>query len=59
MSKQPPSKKKYNKVYMKEKCKTINLLLNKNTDQDIIQFLDNVENRNAYLKNLIRKDINK
>ena len=57
MSKQPPSKKKYNKNYMKNNCVRFVLLLNKNTDGDIIDYLQSVENKNAYIKKLIRNDM--
>ena len=57
MSKQPPSKKKYNKQYIKNNCVHVVLLLNKNTDSDIIARLQNTDNKNAYIKGLIRKDM--
>lgn len=57
MNKQPPSKKKYDKTYMKNNCVRFVLLLNKNTDGDIIDYLQSVENKNAYIKKLIRDDM--
>ena len=59
MSKQPPSKKRYNKEYIKNNCKNVVMMLNKNTDQDIILHLQTITNKNAYLKNLIRNDMEK
>ena len=57
MNKQPPSKKKYDKTYIKNNCVRFVLLLNKNTDGDIINYLQSVENKNAYIKKLIRDDM--
>lgn len=53
------NKKVYNKNYIIKNCKQINLMLNKNIDSDIINFLSQVENKSAYLKNLIRNDMTK
>ena len=44
--------------YVKTKCKKITLMLGKETDKDIIEWLDKQGNKNAYLKDLIRKDMN-
>jgi hypothetical protein len=33
--------------------------LNRNTDSDIIDFLDQCENKQGYIKRLIRKDMKK
>lgn len=35
----------------------INIRLNKETDLDIIEKLNNVDNKQGYIKELIRKDI--
>ena len=53
------NKKKYNMRYFKENNKQMGFVLNKRTDADIISFLDQKPNRNAYLKQLIREDMKK
>ena len=44
--------------YDKTHTKGIYLKLNLETDKDIIEFLDGVENVQGYIKNLIRYDMN-
>lgn len=46
---------KYNKTHVKQ----IKLNLNLRTDQDIINHLEALENKQGYIKELIRKDMNK
>ena len=53
------SKKDYDLTYLKTQCKRIVVLLNKNKDADIIEHLRTKESMNAYLKELIRKDMMK
>lgn len=43
--------------YHKENIKQINFALNRQYDQDIIEHLESIPNRNAYLKNLVREDM--
>lgn len=59
--KEETKKKKslYDLDYKKKNIKRINLDLNYNTDLDIIEFFKTIENKNAYLKALIRKDMEK
>ena len=45
--------------YKKEKTKQVALQLNLNTDLDILQKLDEVPNKQGYIKSLIRADIAK
>lgn len=45
--------------FNKEKTRCIQIRLNKNTDADILEKLDNVPSKMGYIKELIRKDINK
>lgn len=45
--------------YDKNNTIQIKMKLNKNTDADIIEFLEAVENRQGYLKELIRNDMRK
>ena len=42
---------------MKRNCKKYTLQININKHPGVIEKLDNVENRNAYIINLIKKDI--
>ncbi len=44
--------------YNKENLRRVNLALNEKTDKDIIDFLFAMKNKNGYLKELIRKDMN-
>ena len=46
---------KYNSTHVKQ----IKLNLNLRTDQDIINHLETLENKQGYIKELIRKDMNK
>lgn len=57
MVKQTPAQLKAKKKYNKEKTKTYLLRLNKTTDKDIIDTLDNVGSKSKYIKDLIRLDI--
>ena len=45
------------KRYRKTTTKTMGLTLNKNTDADVIEWLERQPNRAAYLKRIIREDI--
>ncbi len=45
--------------YDKANVKWINLKLNKNTDVDILNYLENITNKQGYIKKLIRKDMEK
>ena len=45
----------YINQYKKDHYKRISLQLNVESDADIIAILDNVPNKNEYIKNLIRK----
>lgn len=45
--------------YDKNNTRQIAVKLNKNTDQDIIEFLDKAENKQGLIKELIRQEINK
>lgn len=48
---------RYNIQYAKENTRRIAFSLNKNTDADIIEYIETVGNINGYLKQLIRKDM--
>ena len=43
--------------YNKDNIIQISVKLNKSTDKDIIDHLDQVESKQGYIKDLIRKDI--
>ena len=45
--------------YEKANIKRVVLKLNKNTDQDIIEFLDGLKSVNGEIKRLIREEIKK
>lgn len=49
--------KKAIRKYDKEHTKQVLLKLNKGTDADILQKLDEVDNKQGYIKGLIRDDI--
>lgn len=51
--------KAYIMDYQKENVKQIKFTLNKIHDQDIIDYLDTIPNKNGYLKDLIRQDMEK
>ena len=55
----PPSKKKYDMKYQKENIVRIAFALNKNTDAEAIEKLRSVENKNAYIKQLILDDMSR
>lgn len=48
------NKKRYDVNYVKTQCKQYTLLLSKEKDKDIIEFLESQTNRNGFLKTLIR-----
>lgn len=45
--------------FNKNKTKCIQIRLNKNTDADILAKLENVPSKMGYIKDLIRKDLNR
>ena len=45
------------KRYRKDNVKPVGFNLNKNTDADLIEWLESQRNRAAYLKRLIREDM--
>lgn len=47
----------YIQKFIKEKYVRLQILLNKETDSDIIEQLDSQTNKSEYVKNLIRADI--
>ena len=53
------SRTRANLKYKKKNIKQMKLDLNRNTDSDIISFLDRCENKQGYIKSLIRKDMEK
>ena len=48
---------KYNAVYDKENTTRLNVKLNNTTDQDILDFLTTIPNKQGYIKSLIRSDM--
>ena len=53
------SRTKANLKYKRKNIKQMKLDLNKNTDSDIINFLDQCKNKQGYIKALIREDMRK
>ena len=53
------AKRKTNMDYDRKNTKLIGMKLNKNTDADILAFLEKQENIQGYLKRLIREDMKK
>lgn len=51
------SQRKANRKYDKNNTKQLMLKLNLKTDKDILEKLDSVNNKQGYVKNLIREDI--
>ena len=51
------SRAKASAKYQKDNIKQIKIALNVNTDADIINHLEICENKQGYIKDLIRKDI--
>ena len=43
--------------YDRENTKRVFIKLNKNTDKDILDYLDSIPNKQGYIKSLIRKDM--
>lgn len=43
--------------YDKANTSRVYIKLNKNTDKDILDYLDNIQNKQGYIKELIRKDM--
>ena len=43
--------------YQKEHMKKVSLLFNKNTDAELISYLETKENKTGYIKSLIYKDM--
>ena len=43
--------------YKKANIIKVNMSLNRNTDSDILAYIDTIDNKQGYLKRLIREDI--
>lgn len=52
-------KQAYVEKYIKEELKAFHFRLSKKKDADIIEFIDSLENKSQYMKDLIRADMNK
>lgn len=53
------ARKKANKRYDDNNTVQFKMKLNKNTDKDILERLDNVESKQTYIKRLIREDMHR
>lgn len=56
-TKEPFNQNKYIAEFKRKTYKHIDILLNKTTDKDIIDFLSSLPNKSEYVKELIRKDM--
>lgn len=54
-----PASKEARLRFEKTRTKQLNIRLNDRTDADIIDFFSKIENKRAYLLNLIREDMKK
>lgn len=52
-----PKKYEYDRQYAKDKLVQVKFSLNKETDQDMIEWLGKMDNKQGYLKALIRNDM--
>ena len=48
-----------NRKYADKNCVSFSIQLNRNTDADILDHLNKQENRQGYIKELIREDLNR
>lgn len=48
-------KKQYNAEYQRKNMKQITIMLNRNTDKDMIDFIDKQEHKQQFFKKLIKK----
>lgn len=53
------NKKNYDVKYAKENLQQVRLSLNKETDADLIEWINQQPNKQGYLKRLIREDMEK
>lgn len=51
------NKAKYNADYVKNNVVQIMVKVNRNTEADLVEFLDTIENKQGYIKSLIRADM--
>lgn len=54
---QTEAQKRAKMKYDKNNCVQILMKLNRNTDMDILSKLESVNNKQGYIKSLIRKDL--
>ena len=57
MRKNSESRLRANAKYDKANTKRLNVKLNLNTDKDILDYLEKLENKSGYIKELIRRDM--
>lgn len=51
--------KKYDQDWKAKNTTRVTVRLNNNTDEDIIEFLSTLDNKQGYIKELIREDMKK
>lgn len=59
MAKTSAAQIRANMKYDKENTVRVAFAINKNTESDILEWLNKQDNKNGYIKSLIRSDINK
>ena len=52
-------KSKYNQQYTKDNIRQIRMTLNQKTEQDLIDWIESIPNKQGYIKGLIRADMEK
>ena len=57
MAKTSAAQIKASNKYTKEHSKSYLIRFNRDTEQDIIKYLDSLDNKQGYIKNLIKDDI--
>lgn len=53
------NKDEYNKQYIKKNIKMYTILLNRNTDIEMIEFIDSQPNKQQFFKGMILKEMKK
>lgn len=52
-------KTEYDLAYAKQNIRRVTIGFNRNTDSDLIDYVESIENMQKYLKDLIRQDMEK
>lgn len=52
-------KTEYDLAYAKQNIRRVTIGFNRNTDADLLDYMESIENMQKYLKDLIRQDMEK